>query len=154
MATSKLLLRRATPDDVSAIEAIERESFPDPWDRETFFEALAYYGSTCFVAADEAHLLGFIAAGIEDTGEEKYGHIMNIAVAPGHRREGIGRRLVQRMEQECMVEGASAVQLEVREGNASAQRFYLRLGYRQVLRIAGYYADGENAVIMMKWFRY
>ena len=43
---------------------------------------------------------------------------------------------------------------EVRVGNTVAQRFYRRLGYRNVFEIEGYYSDGEDALVMMKWFRF
>jgi ribosomal-protein-alanine N-acetyltransferase len=53
-----------------------------------------------------------------------------------------------------MVELATAVQLEVRVSNANAQQFYRRLGYRDVFQIDDYYSNGENALVMMKWFRF
>jgi len=46
------------------------------------------------------------------------------------------------------------VQLEVRASNLAARNFYLRLGYREVFTIDQYYANGEDAVVMMKWFRF
>lgn len=149
----KLRLRSARFEDMPSIEIIERESFPDPWNRETFLEALAYYPSTCFVVEDGGCIAGFIAAGIENTGVERYGHIMNLAVSPKYRHRGIGSMLVRHVEQVCMLEGATAVSLEVRETNTGARSFYHRLGYRQVLMVAEYYSDGETAAVMMKWYR-
>lgn len=151
--TKKLHLRKARIEDMASIEIIERESFPDPWNQETFLEALAFYPSTCFIAEDDGRIAGFIAAGIENTGVEQYGHIMNLAVSPEYRHRGIGSMLVRQIEQACMLEGATAVSLEVRETNTIARAFYHRLGYRQVLRIAEYYANGETAAVMMKWYR-
>ena len=49
---------------------------------------------------------------------------------------------------------ATGVQLEVRASNTRAQRFYRRLGYKEVFEIDGYYSDGEDALVMMKWFRF
>ena len=68
------------------------------------------------------------------------------------RRSGIGRDLVRRLENQFLVEGASGVQLEVRLSNLPAQKFYRDIGYREVFQIAQYYANGEDAVVMMKWF--
>ena len=79
---------------------------------------------------------------------------MNIAVAPKYQRCGIGRRLIRRLEQECIVAGASGVQLEVRITNTGAQEFYRRLGYREVFQVARYYTNEEDALVMMKWFRF
>ncbi|ABN58291.1 Acetyltransferase, GNAT family [Methanoculleus marisnigri JR1] len=150
----QLIIRRAQPADISQVVAVERMAFADPWDEKTLQESLAYYPETFFVARNNGDVAGFVAGGVEDTGEEVYGHIMNLAVAPGYRRRGIGRNLVRRLEREYVVLGASAVQLEVRVTNTGAQDFYRRLGYREVFQVAAYYANEEDALVMMKWFRF
>jgi ribosomal-protein-alanine acetyltransferase len=154
MMPLQLTIRRAQPVDIPQIVAIERTAFVDPWDERMLQESLAYYPETFFVAKNNEGLVGFVAGGIEDTGEEVYGHIMNLAVAPGYRRRGVGQQLIRRLEREYAVLGASGVQLEVRITNAGAQEFYHRLGYREVFQIASYYANEEDAFVMMKWFRF
>ncbi|MCC7554530.1 MULTISPECIES: ribosomal protein S18-alanine N-acetyltransferase [Methanoculleus] len=154
MMPLQLIIRRAQPADISQVVAVERMAFADPWDEKTLQESLAYYPETFFVARNNGDVAGFVAGGVEDTGEEVYGHIMNLAVAPGYRRRGIGRNLVRRLEREYVVLGASAVQLEVRVTNTGAQDFYRRLGYREVFQVAAYYANEEDALVMMKWFRF
>jgi len=42
----------------------------------------------------------------------------------------------------------------VRLSNYAAQQFYRKIGYREVFHIDRYYANGEDAVVMMKWFRF
>ena len=79
---------------------------------------------------------------------------MNFAVAPRCRRRGVGRHLLRRLEQEYAILGANGVQLEVRVSNTVAQEFYRRLGYREVFQVASYYSNGEDALVMMKWFRF
>jgi ribosomal-protein-alanine N-acetyltransferase len=147
-------IRRAVPADVPVIVAIEREAFLDPWDAEIFAEALSYYPTTYFVAVCEGKIAGFIVGALEDTGENIYGHICNFAVSAPFQRRGIGRQLVIRLEHQFALESASGSQLEVRESNAPAQRFYRRLGYENVFQVGGYYANGEDALVMMKWFRF
>jgi len=147
-------IRRALPADVPAIVAIEREAFADPWDAEIFTEALSYYPTTYFVAACEGTIAGFVVGALEDTGENIYGHICNFAVSTPFQRRGIGRQLVIRLEHQFALESASGSQLEVRESNAPAQGFYRRLGYENVFQVGGYYANGEDALVMMKWFRF
>jgi len=147
-------VRRAMPADIPAIFAIERELFVDPWEQAVFSEALTYFPTTYFVATCNGAVAGFIVGAPENTGENIYGHICNFGVAPAFQRRGIGRLLVQRAEHQFAFELASAVQLEVRLSNIPAQRFYRKIGYREVFRIAGYYANHEDAVVMMKWFRF
>jgi ribosomal-protein-alanine N-acetyltransferase len=62
--------------------------------------------------------------------------------------------LVNRIEHQFALEMAGGVQLEVRASNTVAQKFYRRIGYRDVFRLAHYYSNGEDAVVMMKWFRF
>jgi ribosomal-protein-alanine N-acetyltransferase len=147
------LIRHAALVDVPAISAIERESFVDPWNAEIFFDALSYFPGTFFVAVTGGEVVGFIAGGFEDTGEQVYGHICNLAVRKDFRHQGVGKHLVARLEQQFIVGFASGVQLEVRLSNAPAQQFYRKLGYKDVFRIAEYYSNGEDAIVMMKWFR-
>ena len=154
MMPLQLTIRRAQPADIPQIVAVERIAFNDPWDERTLRESLAFYPETFFVVKDNGEIAGFVAGGVEDTGEEVYGHIMNLAVAPEYRRRGIGQQLIRRLEQEYAILGASGVQLEVRIGNTGAQEFYRRLGYREVFQIACYYANDEDALVMMKWFRF
>lgn len=154
MEPYQFTIRRAQPEDISQIVEIERLVFIDPWGERTLRESLALYPDTFFVAQYDGDVAGFVAASIEDTGDELYGHIMNIAVAPGYQRRGIGEHLVHRLEQEFMFAGVSGVQLEVRITNVGAQEFYRRFGYREVFQIACYYANEEDALVMMKWFKY
>lgn len=147
-------VRRAMPTDIGAIVAIEKVSFPDPWDQNVFLEALTYYPTTYFVATCDGAVAGFVVGALEDTGENIYGHICNLAVLPRFRHHGIGRMLVTRAEHQFAIELATAVQLEVRVSNTAAQKFYHRMGYQNVFGIDSYYANGEDAFVMMKWFRF
>lgn len=148
----EIVIRKARQNDIGAIAAIEAESFPDPWSAEVFAETLAYFPSTFFVAVHQERVVGFIAGGIEDTGEEVYGHICNLAVTSSYRRLGVGRMLVQRAERQFAINLAAGVLLEVRISNTAAQQFYRSLGYREAFPIDRYYANGEDAVVMMKEF--
>ncbi len=154
MIPQHLTVRRTQSADIPQIVAIERESFPDPWDERMLYGALASYPGFFFVVRNDGDVIGFIAGGLEDTGDGLYGHIMNLAVAPQYRRRGIGTLLVQRLEQQFALSGAAAVQLEVRVSNTGARQFYRHLGYREVFQVVGYYANTEDALVMMKQFRF
>jgi ribosomal-protein-alanine N-acetyltransferase len=75
-------------------------------------------------------------------------HLDLLGVGHDHRREGIGRRLVEWLEAPALAAGISTVFLEVRAANHGAQAFYERLGYRRLAEIARYYQGQESAVRM------
>ena len=56
-------------------------------------------------------------------------NIHDIAVLPGHRGKGIGKALMQAVEDEARRRGACKVTLEVLSGNTNAKALYARLGY-------------------------
>lgn len=149
-----IIVRRARRQDIPQVTAIEKRSFHDPWTPEVLSETLEYFPETFFIAEIGHEIAGFLIGGIEDTGELIYGHICNFAVDTAYRRLGIGTGLLARAEHQFMVMLAAGVQLEVRSSNQVAQSFYNRLGYRTVFSIDQYYANGEDAVVMMKWFRF
>jgi [ribosomal protein S18]-alanine N-acetyltransferase len=70
-------------------------------------------------------------------------HVLDLAVAPAWRRQGIGAVLVDRARTMARDElGATAMTMEVRQGNAAARGLYRRLGFREEGRRPGYYPDG------------
>ena len=107
-------IRRAAPQDIPAIVAIEEQLFIDPWEQAVFLEALTYYPTTYFVAVMNGTVIGFIVGAMENTGENIYGHICNLAVNPPVQRMGIGRHLIRREEHQFAVLSAAGVQLEAR----------------------------------------
>jgi ribosomal-protein-alanine N-acetyltransferase len=154
MAGELCRIRRARITDVPTIATIEAESFPDPWGGDIFADAISCFPTTFFVATNDGRLTGFIVGGLEDTGELLYGHICNLAVVSSFRNKGVGRQLVKRIEHQFVLECAAGIQLEVRVSNQKAQSFYRALGYREAFTVAQYYANGEDALLMMKWFGY
>lgn len=152
MQNTDIHIRRARQADLPGICAIEHELFPDPWDESAFRDALFFYPGLFFVAENGNGIIGFVSAGMEDTGEAIYGHIMNIAVKMSSQRQRAGGKLLQRIEFECMVLGAEAVQLEIHVSNHEAQYFYQKFEYTQVFMLDSYYNNGEDAVLMMRWF--
>ncbi len=154
MQEKSLRVRKMASMDIAAVQGIERNSFPDPWARETLEDAIATFSDSVFIAESAGTICGYIICGVEDTGEERYGHICSLAVDPDMRKNGIGATLVRRAEQAAMIQKATAMQLEVRVSNTAAIQFYTKLGYEPVFQICGYYADTEDAIVMMRWFRF
>lgn len=81
---------------------------------------------------------------------EDVAHLNLLAVAPGHRRRGVARALVQWLEETALTAGAFVIGLELREGNEAARALYRALGYRELGQIPGYYQGVEAAIRMMR----
>ena len=150
--SSGIIIRNPHIHDVSVMVQIERESFGDPWSAEILRETIECFYETSFCAVAGGRVVSFVICGIEDTGEQIYGHICNIATDPRYRDLGIGKDLILHAETAVIAREATAMQLEVRESNVLAQQFYLKLSYQPACVLASYYANGEDALLMMKWF--
>ncbi|MGH7548198.1 MAG: ribosomal protein S18-alanine N-acetyltransferase [Gemmatimonadales bacterium] len=137
-------MRPAQAADVPHVAAIERAAFADPWSPNDFAECVAA-NVPFLVALDHDRLTGYIVA--HHAGDE--GEILNLGVAPGDRRRGIGRALVEEMLAALRSRAVRVVYLEARESNAAARRLYARLGFAEVGRRAKYYRRPvEDAVIL------
>lgn len=88
---------------------------------------------------------GFAGFAIAHFGAESV-HLNLLATAPSHRRQGVGRRLIHWIEESAVVAGLFRVNLEVREQNAGARRFYAALGYIECGSMPRYYSGIEDAV--------
>ena len=142
-------LRRLGLRNLSAIEQIEQASYPTPWSRSMFAGELAKPSSICLGAFDPAgnRLLGYLII-------SRYvdaWHVMNLAVAPAHRRRGIAIALLERLFEVTTDEGRRGYTLEVRVSNTGAIKLYERLGFRPRGIRRGYYTDNrEDALIMWR----
>lgn len=85
--------------------------------------------SNCFVAVDTVGMPAGIAAGYIAAEEPGIVWLVSMWVSSNHRRQGIGRELVDRVEQWAKSIGASSIQLQVTEGNTTAEALYRQLGY-------------------------
>ena len=141
--------RRLQMRDLGAIEAIERRSYPTPWSRSMFAGELSKPSSICLGAFDaETHeLLGYLII-------SRYvdaWHVMNVAVAPEHRRRGIAKGLLDRLFELTAGDARRGYTLEVRVSNTHAIQLYERLGFQGRGIRRGYYTDNrEDALIMWK----
>ncbi len=77
------------------------------------------------------------------------GQIMNIAVSEKYRKNGIGKGLMDKLEQECKKRNCQFISLEVAVDNIAAVALYKKSGYAEVGRRKGFY-KGIDAIIMEK----
>ena len=75
------------------------------------------------------------------------GRVVNLAVDPAYRRQGIGRALLAAVEREME---APVMILMVQQENAGARQLYLSAGYEEELELPNYYGAGRMGVRMKK----
>jgi len=141
-----LEIRRLTYSDLAQIIAIERRAFPTPWSLTMFVLELSKATGICLAALKGGQLIGYLVCSRYAT----VWHIMNIAVEPTRRREGVATVLLLTLI-ERIDEVRARFTLEVRESNVGAIALYERYGFRATGRRRRYYQDnGEDAVIMWR----
>ena len=142
-------IRRLELRDLAAIERIERASYPTPWSRSMFAGELAKPSSICIGAFDPEtdELRGYmIISRYVDAW-----HVMNVAVDPDFRRQGIATTLLARLFERTADDERRGYTLEVRVSNAGAIRLYEQLGFEPRGIRRGYYTDNrEDALIMWR----
>jgi ribosomal-protein-alanine N-acetyltransferase len=133
--------------DLDAIERIERVSYPTPWSRSMFASELAKPSSLSLAAVDDDELLGYLIL-------SRYvdaWHVMNVAVDPERRRQGIASALMRRLFEITQDDAKRGYTLEVRVSNLAAIGLYERFGFHSRGIRRGYYVDNrEDALIMWR----
>ena len=131
---------------LSAVAALERECFGQPWSEGALATLLAPE-AICFVACDEeGRVIGY--GGMLTVLDE--GQITNIATANTHRRQGVAREILGAMLSEAKARGLKTVSLEVRASNTGAQALYTQKGFRAVGVRRGFYAHPrEDGLVMV-----
>lgn len=143
--TEILIERLATlgPEDLSAVLALEADSFSNPWTAAALAEMLQSDVTRLYVARRHTgDVVGFCACWV--IGTEL--HINTLAVARTHRRRGIATRLVRFVLEKTGVERAT---LEVRRSNTAALDLYEKLGFRTTAVRKAYYRNpAEDGLIL------
>jgi len=130
----------------SQIVTIERSCFQNPYSPDYLKLLALRYPELFLTAVSNDYVLGYVVA----FAVGKQGHIVSLAVRPGHRRMGVGTGLLESLLERLRSNGVDEVFLEVREDNLVAAGLYRKLGFREFSRIARYYEDGCAATVFEK----
>ena len=152
-------IRQATPDDLLQMQHCNLWCLPENYNLKYYFYHVLSWPQLLYVAEDEGKIVGYVLAKLEDENDEEggvlHGHITSLSVLRTHRKLGIATALMEAshvaMEE---VFGAEYVSLHVRKGNRAAFTLYSStLKYLIHDLEAKYYADGEDAYDMRKYFK-
>jgi len=85
-------------------------------------------------------------------GDER-AHLVLLAVLQSYQRRGIAARMVAWLVKTAVVAGMTAVDVELRSGNAAAYSLYRHAGFSATRRLPGYYRGRETAIRMTRELR-
>lgn len=140
-------LTTMTAAHVPQIAALEKICFVDPWSESSIASELANELALWLVALDGDTVAGYVGSQ-SVMGEAD---MMNVAVAPAYRRQGIAEALVKELIARLAAKAVTSLTLEVRASNEAAQGLYEKLGFVQVGRRPRYYSHPrEDALILRK----
>ncbi len=151
-----MIVRRLRVGDLFSVLRIERACFRDEgYGVTTFLAHLFRDRNGSFVVEDDGGaVVGYTLARLSlGWVGRRHGGITSIAVAPAHRRQGIGRKLMERALQYLHEHHVEEADLEVRANNGAAQSLYESFGFRRASLLPHYYgqsADGLRMVLDLR----
>ena len=136
-----------TEAHVAQVAALEKLCFSDPWSENSVASELKNPLSLWLVALKGETVAGYIGS----QSVEGEADMMNVAVHPDFRRQGVGAQLVVALEAALRQRQVYSLSLEVRASNDPARALYEKLGFRQVGCRPNYYRHPkEDGLILRK----
>ena len=132
---------------VAQIAQLEKICFSDPWSERSIASELDNQLAFWLVATEGETVAGYI--GSQTVMDET--DMMNVAVHPDFRRQGIAEALIHSLVEQLKAMGSHCLTLEVRASNAPAIALYEKLGFSEIGRRKNYYRNPrEDALILRK----
>lgn len=142
---ARFTIRELVYADLPEVVSIERRSFSGPWSPGMFVSEMSKPSTIALGAELEGRLAGYLVMSKYD----EAWHLMNVAVAPEHRRSRLATALIHKAF--GRIGRGAPVTLEVRPSNRPAIALYRELGFASCGHRRGYYPDnGEDAMIMWR----
>ncbi len=133
--------------DLPTLLEIEKASFEFPWTEEDFIRSLRQRNCIGMVADNQDEVLGFM---VYELYRSRI-HLVNLAVHPDRRREGIGSAMINKLISKLGSTRRSRISLEVRETNIHAQFFFRALGFKAIGLLKNFYEDTPEDAYMMQF---
>lgn len=132
---------------VESVAKLEKICFNDPWSVNSIRNELDNPLSLWLVAVDASKVVGYVGS----QSVLGWADMMNLAVAPEYRKQGIARKLITVLIEKLKENEVSCLTLEVRVSNLAAVTLYNSMGFVEVGRRPGYYHNPkEDALILRK----
>jgi ribosomal-protein-alanine N-acetyltransferase len=138
--------RCMTADDIDSVLAIETRIYTHPWTHGNFSDSLAA-GYHCPIMEIDEEIVGYSVVMVAAS----EAHVLNLSIAAGWQRHGLGRELLDHILKLVRSEMVERILLEVRRSNTAAQALYEERGFSQIAARRDYYpaqSGREDAVVM------
>ena len=140
------MIRIATSNDLADILSIEKKVFKHPWSKEQLsWELNSQPVAENHVMIARGNMIGYLFSHVVDDDVQ----ILNIAIDIPFQHKGYGEQLLSYFLDQFNTD--SSIHLEVRKSNFPAINLYLKFGFHETGTRKGYYADGEDAIIMQRY---
>jgi ribosomal-protein-alanine N-acetyltransferase len=140
------LIRIATLNDLADILSIEKKVFKHPWSKEQLsWELNSQPVTENHVMIARGNMIGYLFSHVVDDDVQ----ILNIAIDIPFQHKGYGEQLLSYFLDQFNTD--ISIHLEVRKSNFPAINLYLKFGFQETGTRKGYYADGEDAIIMQRY---
>ena len=141
------MIRNMSQNDLDAVNAIEMQAFQDPWSKQDFINELESNPYSCIYVKE---INGEVVAYVDLWIAYENAEIANIAVKKEFLHQGIASELMQYCLQKIQQSKCENFTLEVRVSNMNAIKLYEKFGFQTVSKRKKYYADGEDAYLMVQ----
>lgn len=141
------MIRKMIQTDLDAVNAIEMQAFQDPWSKQDFINELENNPYSCIYVKE---INGEVVAYVDLWIAYENAEIANIAVKKEFLHQGIASELMQYCLQKIQQSKCENFTLEVRVSNMNAIKLYEKFGFQTVSKRKKYYADGEDAYLMVQ----
>ena len=137
---------RLAKEHLPAVAKLERQCFSEPWSEHALELFLEENAVAMVSVSDDGTILGY--GSMLFAPDE--GQLVNLAVLPTARRQGIGKQILSALIEEAKTRGAETISLEVRVSNAAAIALYEHFGFRSVgIRRHFYRQPVQDAAVMV-----
>ncbi len=130
MGNQAVVVRRARPEDLSAVLRLDAACFPTPWGKGEEILAPALMSAPYFSVAEwSGEIIGYTYVTVHQVG--LHAHLVRIAVAPTYQGKGVGVRLLAEIVRFCQSRRIDLLSLNTQDYNTSAQRLYEWFGFQR-----------------------
>lgn len=115
-------------DDIEQIISFEHRCFTDYWKKEDWIDLLQDERATYYAIFEDDKIVGNVFT-YNWEGERDFLKIMNLAVDPEYRKQGVATKLMGYVMEEFNESTLDRICAETRESNISMQKIFEKCGY-------------------------